>query len=85
MGGAGVAGAAAAGMLAEAGFRVALFDARQLDRAGPRWVNGVPAWLFDEARVPRPAAPELLEANPTFTMLCRDGHRHVEEARRSCR
>ena len=56
--GAGSAGAAAAYHLAGAGLRVALLDARPLDRAGARWVDDVPPWMFDLAEIPRPEPPE---------------------------
>ncbi len=56
--GAGTAGAAAARCLAQGGRSVALLDARALDGAGARWVNGVPPWMFDAAGVPRPSPPE---------------------------
>ena len=45
--GAGVAGTAAAWRLARSGRSVTLVDARPVDTAGPRWVNGVPPWVFD--------------------------------------
>lgn len=57
--GAGTAGAGAAYHLASGGLRVALVDVRPFDAAGARWVNGVPAWQFERARIPLPAAPEL--------------------------
>jgi len=57
--GAGSAGAAAAGNLAQCGLGVALLDRRPLERAGPHWFNGLPARFFDQAGLARPAAPEL--------------------------
>ncbi|MCC6522912.1 MAG: hypothetical protein IT373_09645 [Polyangiaceae bacterium] len=56
--GAGTTGAAAAGMLARGGLAVALVERRRLEHAGARWVNDVPPWLFDSARVARPAGIE---------------------------
>jgi flavin-dependent dehydrogenase len=35
-----------------------------LDRAGARWVNGVPIWAFDESGIDRPLAPELRKGGP---------------------
>jgi flavin-dependent dehydrogenase len=58
--GAGTAGATAALHLAAARFRVLLLDARAFAESGARWVNAVPAWMFDEAGVERPTSrPEL--------------------------
>jgi flavin-dependent dehydrogenase len=54
--GAGSTGAMAALALAQSGLRVGVVDER--DAPGARWINGVPPWCFDEARVPRPLAPE---------------------------
>lgn len=56
--GAGSAGAALAGMLAAAGRKVALVEARRFDVGGARWVNDVPPWMFDRAGVTRPEPPE---------------------------
>ncbi|MCZ7686273.1 MAG: tryptophan 7-halogenase [Sandaracinaceae bacterium] len=56
--GGGSAGWAVAGMLAEAGRDVLVVDRRSDAMAGARWINGVPPWCFDEARLPRPEAPE---------------------------
>lgn len=60
--GAGSAGAAVAAMLAEAGRTVVLVDRRPHDRAGARWVNGVPGWAFDRAGMDAPLPPERLGA-----------------------
>lgn len=57
--GAGTAGSAAAALLGRHGLRVALLDQRAMDHAGARWVNGVPAWMFDAAGLERPTPPEL--------------------------
>lgn len=57
--GAGTAGSATAAMLAQRGRRVALVEQSELDRAGARWVNGVPRWMFDAAGVSPPQPPEL--------------------------
>ena len=56
--GAGSAGSAAAFHLAGAGLSVAQLDTHPLDRAGARWVDDVPPWMFDRAKIPRPDAPE---------------------------
>lgn len=60
--GGGSAGAAAACFLAQRGWRVVVVERRQADRAGARWVNGVPAWAFDRAGVHAPTPPERLGA-----------------------
>ena len=57
--GGGTAGAWAAASLARRGATVALVDARPLDEAGARWVNGVPLWMYEAAGLPAPKAPEL--------------------------
>lgn len=57
--GAGTAGAAAAYQFASRGRSVALVDSRPFADSGARWVNGVAPWMFDEAGIPRPVAPEL--------------------------
>lgn len=57
--GAGTAGAAAAWQFASRGRRVALVDSRPFAASGARWVNALAPWMFDEAGVPRPQAPEL--------------------------
>ncbi len=57
--GAGSAGAAAAWQLARRGLRVALVERRPAFEAGARWVNAIPAWMFEQAEVPLPGAQEL--------------------------
>lgn len=74
--GAGIAGSAAARALALAGWRVALIDAKPASEAGPRWVNGVPPWMFDAAAIPRPVAPERGSQGP-FVMCDAEGVRRV--------
>jgi flavin-dependent dehydrogenase len=71
--GAGSAGAATAWQLARRGLRVALVDRRPLGRAGARWRNAIPAWMFYEARVPRPVPPELRGGEEPVTLLSRGG------------
>ena len=56
--GAGTAGAAAAAFQAESGRRVALVEARAFQEGGARWINAVPAWMFDRAGVAQPAGEE---------------------------
>lgn len=75
--GAGATGAAAAAMLAETGRKVALCDARPAADCGARWVNGVPLWMFDAARVARPTGAEMVDAAPTFSLIDVDGSRPV--------
>jgi hypothetical protein len=33
--------------------KVVCLERRRLDDAGARWLNDVPAWMFDEARIDR--------------------------------
>jgi flavin-dependent dehydrogenase len=67
--GAGSAGAALAAMAARAGMRVACVDRRPLDRAGARWVNGVPRWMFEEAGLHSPRGDELAGAGHAFHLV----------------
>ncbi|HOX43817.1 MAG TPA: hypothetical protein PK668_09465 [Myxococcota bacterium] len=67
--GAGSAGAAAAGMLAGTGRAVALLESRPFARAGARWQNGVPAWMFERAGLPPPAGAELVRPGEPWVML----------------
>lgn len=60
-------------MMARAGLRVALLDRRARGAAGAQWGNGVAAWMFDEARVARPIAPELMGSGHRFTILSPSG------------
>lgn len=77
--GAGSAGAAAAWQLARTGLRVALLDARGIDDAGARWVNGVPPWMFEHAGLALPVGEELRSA-PTagFVMADADARHRVD-------
>lgn len=47
--GAGHSGAATALFAAEAGLKVAMVERRAIADAGARWVNEVPAWMFERA------------------------------------
>ena len=75
--GLGTAGAAVAAFLAEGGMRVAALDRRPPGEAGARWVNGVPAWMFKEAGVSLPEAPELRGAGQPFHLVCGMGPSRV--------
>ncbi len=75
--GLGTAGAAVAAFLAEGGLSVIGLDRRPLDAAGARWVNGVPAWMFHEARVALPVAPELRGGGHPFHVVCGTGPSRV--------
>jgi menaquinone-9 beta-reductase len=75
--GAGSAGAAAAWQLARRGLKVALLDRRPADGCGARWVNGIPAWMFDAARVPRPEPPELRDDKGGFLLLGKGERRRL--------
>lgn len=67
--GAGSAGAALAGMLAAAGRKVALVEARRFEVGGARWVNDVPPWMFDCAGVGRPEHPERSSDHMPVTLV----------------
>lgn len=67
--GGGTAGAALASILARRGVRVVLVERRPLTEAGARWVNGVAAWMFDEAGIARPTGAELRGAGHAFHLL----------------
>lgn len=75
--GAGTAGAAVSWQLARRGVEVLCVDARPLERAGARWVNGVAAWGFDAAEVPRPEHPECLAEGVPFHMVAGWGPERV--------
>jgi flavin-dependent dehydrogenase len=75
--GLGTAGAAVAAFLAEGGLSVVALDRRPLTEAGARWVNGVPAWMFDQARVAPPVAPELRGGGHPFHLVCGHGPERV--------
>ncbi len=67
--GAGTAGSAAALHCARRGLRTLVIEARPLDRAGARWVNGVPGWAFDQAGLAQPAGPELHSRGVPFHLV----------------
>ncbi len=74
--GAGIAGAAVAWRLALAGRRVTLIDARPPDEAGPRWVNGVPPWVFEFVGLaPSSGSERFGEDTDAFTVLRPSGAR----------
>ncbi len=67
--GAGTAGAAAAALCARAGLSTVCVDRRSLSGAGARWINGVPAWSFDEAGIEQPSGEELYGAGHAFHLV----------------
>ncbi len=75
--GLGTAGATAAAIAAERGLSVIGIEARPLEEAGARWVNGVAAWQFDEAGVARPEAPELRGERVPFHLVAGWGPERV--------
>lgn len=75
--GAGTAGAAAALACARKGLEVVCLDRRPLAEAGARWVNGVAAWMFDEAGVPRPKGDELVGEGHAFHLIAGRGPEKV--------
>jgi len=75
--GAGTAGAAAAAACAQRHMKVICVDARRLEAAGARWVNGVPEWCFEEAGVPAPKGAELRGRGAPFHMIAGRGPSRV--------
>jgi len=75
--GAGTAGAAAALACAARGLSVLVLERGPLDRAGARWVNGVPGWAFDEAGIARPVGEELHGSGQAFHLVAGWGPRRV--------
>ncbi len=76
--GAGSAGAALAGTLAERGWSVALVEERSIDRAGARWVNGVPPWMLREATIEPSSGVELRGRAMAFHVVAPDDRARVE-------
>lgn len=75
--GAGTAGAATALACAARGLSVLVLERGPLDRAGARWVNGVPGWAFDEAAIARPTGDELHGSGQAFHLVAGWGPRRV--------
>lgn len=75
--GAGTAGAGLAWQCARRGLRVVCLDARELDQAGARWVNGVALWQLDAAGVPRPEGAELRGRDEPFHLIAGHGPERV--------
>ena len=71
--GAGSAGSALAMQCARAGLSVQVIERSEADDAGAQWVNAVPGWAYDEARLARPAAPELRGQVRRFHMVAGHG------------
>jgi flavin-dependent dehydrogenase len=71
--GAGTAGAAVTALCAQRGMRVLCIDRGALDRAGARWVNGVPAWAFAAAGLALPEGEELLGNGEPFHLIAGRG------------
>lgn len=69
--GAGTAGIAAAYHCARRGRRVALVEAKPFAVSGARWVNGVAPWMFEEAGIAAPTAPELRRNDGRTAMYSR--------------
>ena len=67
--GLGTAGAATAARAAARGLSVIGLDARPLDRAGARWVNGIPGWSFREAGFELPQGEELRGEKTPFHLV----------------
>ena len=71
--GCGSAGAAVAWQLARRGMRVAVVERRGLDRAGARWRNAIPPWMFYAAGLAQPGPPEWRGGAEPITLISRDG------------
>lgn len=67
--GAGTAGAAVAAFCAAEGMQVLCVDRTHLDRAGARWVNGVPAAAFRRAGIEPPHGAELRGEGERFHLI----------------
>ena len=67
--GLGTAGAAVAALCARRGLQVTGVDRQPLDATGARWVNGVPAWVFDAVRLDPPRPPEHLGGQEPFHLI----------------
>src|SRR5262245_15890509 len=76
--GAGIAGSACARALAEGSLSVAVVDRRPLERAGARWVNGVPRDAFEDARFTLPFGDELRGRGGAFVCGSPSGRSRVE-------
>ncbi|AKF05938.1 hypothetical protein [Sandaracinus amylolyticus] len=72
--GAGTAGAAVASLGARAGLRTLLIDRAPLDRAGAQWINAVPRWCFDDARIAQPRGAELVGDEVPYHFVAGEGH-----------
>ena len=75
--GAGTAGAALALHCANKGLSVICVDRRPLHEAGAHWINGVAAWLFDEAGIDRPVGDELVGEAHAFHLVAGFGNERV--------
>lgn len=64
--GAGIAGCHLAQALASHDISTALIDQKSIDKAGPHWINAVPAWMFDASGLPLPQGDELFDRNDRF-------------------
>lgn len=71
--GLGSAGAAAAALCAEQGLKVVGLERGDLARAGARWVNGVPAWVFAHCGLAGPGPGEAHAKGVPFHMLAGHG------------
>jgi len=77
--GAGSSGAAVSAFLAERGLGVVCVERRPLDRAGARWVNGVPRAAFAEAGVALPGPDESDGRPAPFHLVAASGRALVPE------
>lgn len=82
--GGGTAGSAVARFASEAGLDVVCVDQRPRDRAGARWVNGIPNWTWDEVGLEKPLEPELRGNSQRFHLVAgMDGPRISVEGHQS--
>jgi flavin-dependent dehydrogenase len=75
--GAGIAGSHLAQLLAAHNFNILLIDQRPLMGSGPNWINGIPSWIFDKAKVKRPQKPEIFDENDRFIIRANNRNRLV--------
>lgn len=75
--GAGTAGATAACLLAQKGYQIALLERRDRQNAGPCWINDVPPWMFEQAKLNFPEPPEKRIDFAPFVLRNETGKRRV--------
>jgi len=75
--GAGSSGSAAAYLLAKNGYKIALLEKKNFNKAGSRWVNDVPLWMFDRAGISPPNLKEKHCDCLPFTILDKNNNHRI--------